>query len=150
MTYFKPRRKWHWQSLYLVNSQITIQGMFLECTVKYNEMSFHHLTTFFMSTWCHGGLLAQNMCTISSLKLSKKPLARETDTIKSRALLQNFNSWMIRFTKKPFRTWQFGKIGGLVNFSIPNCKFFKTAPFFIVSVSLVRVCFLWKNRENSL
>ena len=45
---------------------------------------------------------------------------------------------MTRFTKKPYGTWQFGKIGVLVNFIIPKLKFFKIAQLFIVSFSLVR------------
>ena len=43
-------------------------------------------------------------------------------------ILQNFHFWMIKLTviqKTPFGTWQFGKIGVVVNFSI--LKIFKIA-----------------------
>ena len=46
--------------------------------------------------------------------------------------------WLIIFTKKSFGTWQFGKIGILVNFSIPKLKFCKVAQLFIVSVVVFR------------
>ena len=41
--------------------------------------------------------------------------------------MQNFNSWTIRFTNKPFGTWHFGKIGVFVNFSISQLKLCKIA-----------------------
>ena len=68
----------------------------------------------------------------------KDPLTRETDTIKSWATFQNFSSWVLRFTKMPFGTWQFGNICVFAKFSILKLKFCKIAQLLIVSVSLMR------------
>ena len=73
---------------------------------------------------------------VFSRSLKKKPLTRETDKISSWTILQNFNSWMIRLTKKSF-----GKIGVLVNFKTPNCS-----AFYCVSFSGER--FFEGTREN--
>ena len=43
---------------------------------------------------------------------------------------------------KPFGSWEFGKIGVLVNFSIPKLKFFKITQLFVTSVSFERGFFL--------
>ena len=68
------------------------------------------LLTYFPSFYLTGQLTlqlglstkARNMCKISSLVPSRKPLTRKTDTIKSWAILQNLNFGMLKLTKTPF------------------------------------------------
>ena len=52
------------------------------------------LLTFFDNFLNHFITKAQNICKIFSLITSRKPLTRETDTIKSWAILTKFTSWM--------------------------------------------------------
>ena len=66
---------------------------------------------------------------------------------KSRAILQNFDSWIIVIQKRPFGTWQFGKIGVLFNFINQELNFWKIAQFFFVLVPLVREKFE-RSKEN--
>ena len=75
----------------------------------------------FICSWDMSGLISKlfpaplpptrtgvrNMWKIFSLVPSKKPLTRETDTMKSWAILKNFNFGMLKLTKKPI---------------LPNCQ----------------------------
>ena len=106
------------------------------CTVAsfYGEY-FYHLCL--VTPW------AQNMCKMFSLVPSKKPSHQRNWCNKK---LRNY--WIIRFTKKHWVIGNmYGKIGVLVNFSIPQLKFCKIAQLFIVSVSLER-WFFEKTRHN--
>ena len=91
-------------------------------------------------------LSMENMWKIFSLVPSKNPLTRETDAIKNWATLHNFCYWTLRFTKTPFGTWQFGKIGPFAKFNILKLKFYEITQLFIVSVSLVRD--FWGNERK--
>ena len=95
---------------------------------KYDWCFFHHR-------------LAQNMWKIFSLVPSKKLLTRETDTIKSWVILQNFNSRMLKLAKTPILPNYQVPNDVFVNLTIQESKFCKVAQLFIASVSLVRGCF---------
>ena len=101
---------------------------------KYDWCFFHHR-------------LAQNMWKIFSLVPSKKPLARETDTIKSWVILQNFNSRMLILAKTLILPNYQVPNDVFVNLTIQESKFCKVAQLFIASVSLVRGCFE-REKEN--
>ena len=66
---------------------------------------------------------------------SNFPLTRETETNNQKT--QFCKTTILRDRKKLFGTWQFGKIGVLVNFINQELKFCKIAQIFF-SVSLMR------------
>ena len=84
-----------------------------------------------------------NMCKIFSLVPSKETLAKETDTIKSWTILQNFCSRILRFTIKPLGT--LAKIG----IFIQKLKFFFKLLGFLLCQFLYWVYFMG-TRENIL
>ena len=77
------------------------------------------VNTFFWKTFVHSGpnFLQNEFSQSSQIYLSPEKL-RQMFTFSN---VQKFNFWMVKFTvipKKLFGTWQFGKIGVLVNFII--------------------------------
>ena len=71
------------------------------------------------------------LCQISSHQI-------QIDTKKSWAIFQNFNSWMTRYTKKPFGTWQFGNwcLGQSKIEVLKNCSAFFLCQFLWWEVNL--------------
>ena len=86
------------------------------------HLSFLHFCwgTWGKSKWCK--TRARNMCKIFSLVPSKNPVTRE-NWDKLSVHFSIFEWWNLQLYQKTlFGTWQFGKIGVLVNFIIQKLK----------------------------
>ena len=74
------------------------------------------------------------------------PLTRDTDTKTIWAILQNFNSWMMKFIveqKKPFGTGQFGK------FEVLFFKNWSFSKLFFLQFSFSRERKIWEDWEKN-